>query len=86
MPSRLACWIGRHTWVKRVEEGESYSVCDTCGKEREERRDRWGDAPGTGVGGDYPPLLAVAATAAAAAAVRRTPALSTANADEGART
>ncbi len=56
MPSRLACWIGRHTWVKRVEEGESYSVCDTRGKEREERRDRWGDAPGTGGGGDYPPL------------------------------
>ena len=29
---KLACWIGRHTWVTRVEQGESDKVCSACGK------------------------------------------------------
>ena len=29
---KLACWIGRHTWVTRVEQGASYQVCSACGR------------------------------------------------------
>ena len=32
MATRLSCWIGRHIWVTRVEQGESYKVCSACGK------------------------------------------------------
>jgi hypothetical protein len=28
----LACRLGRHQWVRRVEQGESYTVCAVCGK------------------------------------------------------
>jgi len=30
--SKLSCWLGRHTWTNRVENGESYMVCSACGK------------------------------------------------------
>jgi hypothetical protein len=29
---KLACRLGRHDWTTRVEEGESYEVCASCGK------------------------------------------------------
>lgn len=29
---KLACWLGRHEWTTRVEEGESWPVCAACGK------------------------------------------------------
>jgi hypothetical protein len=29
---KLACRLGRHEWTTRVEEGESYKVCSSCGK------------------------------------------------------
>ena len=29
---KLSCWIGRHAWTTRVEQGESYKVCSVCGK------------------------------------------------------
>ena len=29
---KLACRLGRHEWTTRVEEGESYKVCASCGK------------------------------------------------------
>jgi hypothetical protein len=29
---KLACWVGRHTWTTRVEQGESITVCAACGK------------------------------------------------------
>jgi hypothetical protein len=28
----LSCWVGRHSWTTRVEQGESYKVCSKCGK------------------------------------------------------
>ena len=34
----LACWIGRHEWTSRVDEGERYKVCARCGKEPRGRR------------------------------------------------
>ena len=30
----LACWLGRHRWETRIEQGEEFSVCAACGKER----------------------------------------------------
>jgi hypothetical protein len=30
--TKLACWLGRHEWTTRVEEGVSYKVCSACGK------------------------------------------------------
>ena len=48
MPKPLACRVGSHTWSSKVEQGETYTVCIACGKER---RGRWGDPPGTGPGG-----------------------------------
>ena len=32
MAKKLACRMGRHEWTTRVEEGESYKVCASCGK------------------------------------------------------
>ncbi len=29
----LACWLGRHRWQTRIEQGEEFSVCAACGKE-----------------------------------------------------
>ena len=29
---KLACRLGRHDWTTRVEGGESYKVCASCGK------------------------------------------------------
>jgi hypothetical protein len=29
---KLACRLGRHEWTTRVERGESYKVCSSCGK------------------------------------------------------
>jgi hypothetical protein len=29
---KLACWLGRHEWTTRVDEGGSYKVCAACGK------------------------------------------------------
>jgi len=29
---KLACRLGRHEWTTRVEGGESYKVCASCGK------------------------------------------------------
>jgi len=34
----LACWIGRHEWTSRVEQGEAYKVCARCGSEPRRRR------------------------------------------------
>jgi hypothetical protein len=34
----LACWIGRHEWTSRVEQGQSYTVCVSCGAEPRRRR------------------------------------------------
>jgi hypothetical protein len=31
MRKRLSCWLGRHTWTDRVEQGERYEVCSACG-------------------------------------------------------
>jgi hypothetical protein len=31
MATKLACRLGRHDWTTRVEEGESYKVCASCG-------------------------------------------------------
>ena len=51
MAKKLACWIGRHTWVTRVEQGESYKVCSACGKPpRSGRGDITGDISRPGVG------------------------------------
>ena len=52
MPRTLACRVGRHKWSTKVEQGETYTVCAGCGKER---RGRWGDPPGTGPGGPGAP-------------------------------
>ena len=30
----LSCWVGRHLWTTRVEQGESYTVCSNCGKNK----------------------------------------------------
>jgi hypothetical protein len=30
MAKKLTCWIGRHAWTTRVEQGESYRVCSAC--------------------------------------------------------
>jgi hypothetical protein len=30
----LACWLGRHRWETRIEQGAEFSVCAACGKER----------------------------------------------------
>ncbi len=46
MAKKLSCWIGRHTWVTRVEQGESYKVCSACGKPP---RGGKGDITGTSV-------------------------------------
>jgi len=32
MAKRLSCWLGRHAWSTRVEQGQSYQVCSDCGK------------------------------------------------------
>ena len=32
MAKMLSCWVGRHSWTTRVEQGESYEVCSNCGK------------------------------------------------------
>ena len=32
MAKKLMCWLGRHSWMTRVEGGESYKVCSECGK------------------------------------------------------
>ena len=32
MAKELSSGIGRHTWITRVERGESYKVCPNCGK------------------------------------------------------
>jgi hypothetical protein len=32
MAKPLACWFGRHTWVTRTYEGDTYKVCAVCGK------------------------------------------------------
>jgi hypothetical protein len=29
---KVYCWLGRHSWVTRVENGESYTACSACGK------------------------------------------------------
>jgi hypothetical protein len=29
---KLSCRLGRHTWTKVVEQGESYKLCTACGK------------------------------------------------------
>jgi hypothetical protein len=29
---KLGCTLGRHDWTTRVEGGESYKVCSSCGK------------------------------------------------------
>jgi hypothetical protein len=29
---RVYCWLGRHSWVTRVENGESHTLCSACGK------------------------------------------------------
>jgi hypothetical protein len=29
---KLSCWVGRHSWTTRVDQGESYKVCSACGK------------------------------------------------------
>jgi hypothetical protein len=29
---KLACRLGRHEWTTRVEGGENYKVCASCGK------------------------------------------------------
>ena len=28
---KLSCWVGRHTWTTRVEQGEAHRVCSKCG-------------------------------------------------------
>jgi hypothetical protein len=42
---KLACRLGRHEWTTRVEEGESYKVCASCGKTPPDSR-RSGPDPG----------------------------------------
>ena len=44
---RLACRFGRHTWSSKVEQGETYTVCTACGKDRRNSlpRSRWGRSP-----------------------------------------
>ena len=32
MARSLACWFGRHTWVTRTYEGDTYRVCAVCWK------------------------------------------------------
>ena len=34
----LACWLGRHEWTARLEQGQSYTVCASCGSEPRRRR------------------------------------------------
>ena len=34
----LACWLGRHEWTTRLEQGQSYTVCASCGSEPRRRR------------------------------------------------
>ena len=31
MAKKLSCWVGRHVWTTRVEQGEKYRVCSECG-------------------------------------------------------
>jgi hypothetical protein len=31
---RLACLLGRHSWTRRIDHGEEFSVCSICGKEK----------------------------------------------------
>jgi hypothetical protein len=55
----LACWIGRHEWTSRVEQGERYKVCARCDKEPRGprgatgygRKDDQGGYPSGGEGG-----------------------------------
>jgi hypothetical protein len=39
---KLSCWLGRHAWETRVEQGESYRRCSTCGKETQSSYDGHG--------------------------------------------
>jgi hypothetical protein len=59
---RFACRLGRHDWTTRVEEGESYEVCASCGKttpdsrrsgpDTEQRTFIGEEKPRDGMGGD----------------------------------
>jgi hypothetical protein len=60
----LACWIGRHEWTSRVEQGETYKACARCGKEprrgrgiasREEQELQDSEGIGTGTAGGFGP-------------------------------
>jgi hypothetical protein len=31
MAKPLSCWVGRHDWTTRVDQGEKYKVCSKCG-------------------------------------------------------
>jgi hypothetical protein len=51
----FSCWIGRHSWTTRKEQGESYKVCSTCGKTGDIKGDpdvRTYDLPRGAIGGD----------------------------------
>jgi len=32
MKKKLSCWLGRHEWTTRIEQGQSYKICSICGK------------------------------------------------------
>ena len=34
MFGRLACLVGRHRWVERLDGRETYTVCERCGRRR----------------------------------------------------
>jgi len=57
MAKKLACRVGRHDWTTRVEGGESYKVCFSCGKLAAmpgEQPGLAGWAPDSGRGGGNP--------------------------------
>lgn len=57
MAKKLACRFGRHEWTTRVEGGESYKVCSSCGKLAAvtgEQPGLPGWAPDSGRGGGNP--------------------------------
>ena len=37
MAKKLSCWLGRHVWTTRVEQGEAFQVCSECGRPPRDR-------------------------------------------------
>jgi hypothetical protein len=37
MAKRLRCYLGRHRWVQKAQDGQFYFECRDCGKNRDPR-------------------------------------------------